>query len=269
MVPGGCTYHASVPSATTHAPPPDVHELRRTLGDRSSNPSRVRLDAFAREAASSVAAGGRVLDAGAGEGAYRGHFGHVDYESADFLQVDKAYAPVDYVCRLDAIPVESERYDLVLCTQVLEHLPEPADVLRELHRVLRPGGHLWLTAPLFYPEHEQPYDFYRYTAFGLRHRLSGAGFTVESLEWLEGYFGTLSFQLETASRSLPGRPAAYGGGPLGAACAGAAIVSRPALRLVARGLGRLDLRQRYTERGHPKNYAVVAHRADTTGAGSS
>jgi SAM-dependent methyltransferase len=258
-----------VPSATPHAPAPDAHQLRRTLGDRSRNPSRVRLDAFAHKAASSVGPGGRVLDAGAGEGAYRGHFAHVAYESADFLQVDKAYAPVDYVCSLDAIPVESERYDLVLCTQVLEHLPEPADVLRELHRVLRPGGRLWLTAPLFYPEHEQPYDFYRYTAFGLRHRLTGAGFTVDSLEWLEGYFGTLSFQLETASRSLPGRPDAYGGGPLGAACAGAAIVSRPALRLVARGLGRLDLRQRYTERGHPKNYAVVAQKTDGAGPAAS
>ena len=52
------------------------------------------------------------------------------------------------LCDLADIPVEDARFDHVLLTQVLEHLPEPATVLGELHRVLRPGGTLWLTAPL-------------------------------------------------------------------------------------------------------------------------
>jgi SAM-dependent methyltransferase len=247
-----------LPSAT--ARPASLSDIRARLGERSSNPSRVRLDAFARRAAAAVPAGGRVLDAGAGEGAYRVHFAHATYEAADFLEVDKPYAPVDYVCSLDAIPVEDERFDLVLCTQVLEHLPEPADVLDELQRVLRPGGQLWLTAPLFYPEHEQPYDFYRYTSFGLRHRLERAGFDVESLDWLEGYFGTLAFQVRTAGHTLPRSGAAYGGGATGLAWAAAASASRPVLRVLARGLDRLELRHRYTDGGHPKNYAVVARK---------
>ncbi len=125
----------------------DPDRLRDELGDRSRNASRVRLDAFARRAAASVPPGARVLDAGAGEGAYRAHFAQTRYEAADFQQVDKPYGQLDYVCDVDSIPVEDERYDLVLCTQVLEHLPEPADVLTELHRVLRAGGTLWLTRP--------------------------------------------------------------------------------------------------------------------------
>ena len=137
--------------------------------------------------------------------------GHARYESADFLQVDKPYGEVDYICDLADLPMEDERYDLVLFTQVLEHVPRPADVLWELRRVLKRGGALWLTAPLFYREHEQPYDFFRYTQFGLRHLLAETGFEVRELGWLEGYFGTLSYQLSVARESLPVHARHYGG----------------------------------------------------------
>ena len=116
------------------------------------------------------------------------------------------------MCDLAEIPVEDARFDHVLLTQVLEHIPEPARVLAELHRVLKPGGTLWLTAPLFYAEHERPYDFFRYTQFGLRHVLESTGFEVQELDWMEGYLGTLSYQARLMSRSLPSSPADYGGG---------------------------------------------------------
>ena len=110
------------------------------------NPSRTHLEDFVRRAAASAAPGALVLDAGAGEGMHRPFFAGATYESADFLEVDKQYAPVDYVCDLRHIPVPDERYEMVLLTQVLEHLPEPKETLSELHRVLRPGGRLWLRA---------------------------------------------------------------------------------------------------------------------------
>ena len=73
---------------------------------------------------------------------YKSLFAHARYESADFEQVNKAYADQTYMCDLSAIPVEDSRFDAVLFNQVMEHLPEPPAVLCELHRALRPGGHL-------------------------------------------------------------------------------------------------------------------------------
>ena len=157
----------------------------------AGNSSRTYLHRFLARAGETVRPGQRVLDAGSGRAPYRKLFGHAAYETADFVAVKgKKYREPDYVCDLAAIPVEDARFDHVLLTQVLEHIPEPAVVLAELHRVMKPGGTLWLTAPLFYAEHERPYDFFRYTRYGLQHLLEGAGFSVRAGEWMEGYLGT-------------------------------------------------------------------------------
>jgi ubiquinone/menaquinone biosynthesis C-methylase UbiE len=226
----------------------------------TANSSRVYLHRFLTRAAQEVDPGQLVLDAGSGRAPYRDLFAHARYETADFLAVrDKRYAEQDYVCDLAAIPVEDGRFDHVLLTQVLEHLPEPAAVLAELHRVLKPGGRLWLTAPLFYAEHEKPYDFFRYTSFGLRHLLGGAGFEVEKIEWLEGYLGTLSYQARMMSKALPSAPADYGGGLAGFAMATAAKLAKAGAHRLAPRLARLDAEHRFLK-GMPKNYQVVARR---------
>ena len=227
----------------------------------AGNSSRTYLHRFLARAGQSVAPGELVLDAGSGRAPYRDLFAHARYETADFMAIKgKKYAPPDYVCDLASIPVEDARFDHVILTQVLEHLPDPATVLRELHRVLKPGGTLWLTAPLFYAEHEKPYDFFRYTQFGLRRLLEDAEFEVLEIAWLEGYFGTLSYQVRVAGRALPAGRAAYGGGPRGAALAGAARIARRAAPRVAHMLAGLDERHKIVDAGLPKNHTVVARR---------
>lgn len=195
-------------------------------------------------AARSVGPDAIVLDAGAGDSPYRRHFAHTRYESADFLEVDKAYArDITYVGDLSAIPVTDGRFDLVLLSQVLEHLDDPVAVLRELRRVLKPGHRIWASAPLFYEEHEQPFDFYRYTQFGLRHIFEQAGFEDLRIEWLEGYLGTVAYQLDVAARSLTRRHW---------------LPIRGALRTASLAAARSDVRHKRIDRGHPKNYTVVA-----------
>jgi SAM-dependent methyltransferase len=225
----------------------------------ANNSSRVYLHRFLARAAESVEPGHLVLDAGAGQAPYRDLFEHARYETADFLAVKgKKYTEPDYVCDLAAIPVEGDRFDHVLLTQVLEHIPEPQKVLAELHRVMKPGATLWLTAPLFYAEHEKPYDFFRYTQFGLRHLLQGAGFEVRAVEWMEGYLGTLSYQARMLSRALPTSRRDYGGGAKGAALALTAKASTRAARFAAGRLAVLDLRYKFVGQGLPKNYQVIA-----------
>ena len=133
-------------------------------------------------------------------------------------------------------------------------------MLGELNRVLTPGGTLWLTAPLFYAEHERPYDYYRYTRYGLEHLLDRAGFTVREVEWMEGYLGTLSYQARVMSRALPASRADYGGGAKGLALALGAKAARRAGARAADGLAALDLRYKFVGKGLPKNYQVIATR---------
>jgi SAM-dependent methyltransferase len=197
-----------------------------------------------------------VLDAGAGEAPYRHLFDHLAYESADFLKVRKAYAPPTYVCDLAAIPVEDGRFDCIIATQVLAHVPDPASVLREFNRILRQGGEVWLSTPLFYEETEVPYDFFRYTQYGIRHLADQAGLTVAEIAWLEGYYGTLAYQLGMASHEL--RSPKSGESGVGASVLRVSFSTMAiTFGLLARVFSRLDQRHKITSVGMCKNYRCV------------
>ena len=172
--------------------------------ESAPNSSRHHLAQWVASCAATTPAGALVLDAGAGDAPYRHLFSHARYESADFEGVaGKGYGDTTYVCDLTSIPVEDGRFDRVICNQVLEHVPDPLAVVRELHRVARPGAAVWLSAPLFYEEHEQPYDFFRYTQFAWRRFAAEAGFDVVELGWLEGHEGALAYHLNMAARAAP------------------------------------------------------------------
>jgi SAM-dependent methyltransferase len=218
--------------------------MRSAVARLKRNSSRHHLERVNREFAETVRAGALVLDAAAGDQPYRHLFAHARYEAADFEQVDKPYARSTYVCDLTSIPVEDGRFDHVLFNQGLEHMPDPLRVLRELNRVLKPGGRMLCTAPLFYQEHEQPYDFFRYTQFAYRELMPKAGFEIDSIDWLEGYVGTVAYQLEGAARNLP---PGIGWLPF-----------RALFGLLSLVFHRLDIRKPYKGGGYPKNYVVLA-----------
>lgn len=119
-----------------------------------------------------------VLDAGAGECVYKKYFNNHIYKSID-LGVGESkwnYSNLDYVGPLDNMPIPDGTFDAVLCTQVLEHLEWPRESVKEMYRVLKPGGKLYITAPMAQGEHQVPYDFFRYTSLGLKSICCHAGF---------------------------------------------------------------------------------------------
>lgn len=225
------------------------------------NSSREYLSRYNREYAATARPGMFVLDAGAGEQPYRRLFDHCTYESADFEMVDKPYAKSTYVCDLADIPVENDRFDRIVFNQVLEHIPEPEKVLGELFRVAKPGGTIICTCPFYYQEHEKPYDFYRYTQFGHRHAFAKAGFEIETLEWMEGYFGTLAYQFQSMAIYLPANPLSYLKKPWWPILAWPVALTLKAVALIFAALFyRVDMACKITDRGHPKNYVVFARK---------
>ncbi len=145
----------------------------------------------AREAAR-IPAGWRVLDVGAGAGPYRRLFSHCDYRAHDFgwepSTVGK-YTELDYQSDITAIPVPDGSVDVILCTEVLEHVPEPIRAVHELARILRKGGRLLLSAPLGSFLHQEPYHFYGgFTPYWYHRFLPEAGLEISSLEANRGFF---------------------------------------------------------------------------------
>src|SRR5688500_5551998 len=126
----------------------------------------VRRDRWVAERAAEVPAGARVLDVGAGTAPYRPLFKHCEYKTQDLapLREDQlrpgGYTQIDYSGDATAIPVPDGSFNCVICTEVIEHHPEPIRVVREFARVLAPGGRLLLTAPLGSGIHQEPYHFY-------------------------------------------------------------------------------------------------------------
>jgi SAM-dependent methyltransferase len=159
---------------------------------------------FVELVAASVPAGGRVLDAGAGEGPYRERFTHVCYVALDDRRGDRRwdYRGLDVVGDLLRMPLRDASIDFVLCTETLEHLADPQAFLRETARVLTPGGRLFLTAPFHFKEHQAPHDYFRYTRYGLAHLLEGAGLVADSIEPEGGYFAFLGDKIQPAHRML-------------------------------------------------------------------
>lgn len=108
----------------------------------------------------------------------------------------------------ESLPFGNESFDVILCTEVLEHLSEPSAAVAEMARVLRPGGHVILSTPLYFPIHEEPYDFFRYTPYGLQYLFEKAGFEILTLKPLATGLRLVAIAINTSfndfGKELPG-----------------------------------------------------------------
>ena len=112
-----------------------------------------------------------IIDAGAGQCQYKEIFSkRHKYIAVDLCVGDKDwnFKGIDIEAPLDNIPLESEYADVILLNQVLEHVYNPKEVLKELSRILKKEGIILATVPQNAGEHQIPYDFFRYTRYALK-----------------------------------------------------------------------------------------------------
>ena len=193
--------------------------------------TRITLDRFI----AAHATAGRTLDIGAQNGPYATHFPHR-------IGLDiRPGAGVAIIGDAQALGIGDATFDTVLCTEVLEHLPEPQKAVDEMYRVLRPGGELLLTTRFLFPIHDAPHDYFRYTKYGLRHLLRR--FDIVELNEETTAVGTLAVLLQRLGMQAE----TLGWTPLRAMWLIAAQIARPFSFLITREYG--DSRRREVERG--------------------
>lgn len=123
---------------------------------------------------------GRMLDFGCGSKPYKALFEVDEYIGLDYDGEghDHTNEEIDFFYDGKTIPFDDKSFDCILATEVFEHLFNPDEILKEMHRVLRPGGKLLITCPFAFSEHEQPIDFARYTSFGIKDLVQRNGFKI-------------------------------------------------------------------------------------------
>jgi SAM-dependent methyltransferase len=146
----------------------------------------------------SAHAHGRLLDVGCGVKPYRSLFPavtqHLGIERPGTLSKSRV---VDVWGDALALPFRAGLFDTVLCSEVLEHVPEPSRLFEQAARVLKPGGMLILSTPQVWGLHEEPFDFYRFTKYGLSHLARASGLEVVEVRPTCGTFAMVGQRLSS------------------------------------------------------------------------
>ena len=127
---------------------------------------------------------GKLLDIGCGQKPYREIIGSscIEYIGLENINSLHNLSHVDVIGDALKLPFHDKSFNTVVSFQVMEHIPEPQQFLDEVYRVLVPGGHAILTTPFLWGEHEIPYDFFRYTRYGLKYLVTKSGFEIVTIE---------------------------------------------------------------------------------------
>ena len=142
---------------------------------------------------------GKLMDFGAGSKPYRQLFHVEQYVGVDIQESghDHTHEDIDVFYDGKTIPFPDQSFDSVFSSEVFEHIFNLDEILNEINRVLKPGGKMLITLPFVWDEHEIPYDFARYTSFGIVHILQQKGFIILHQAKTTPYVSTL-FQMWNA-----------------------------------------------------------------------
>lgn len=132
---------------------------------------------------------GRLLDAGCGKQRYKDLFKFDEYVG---LEYNHKFKP-DVIGDIRNLPFNNFEFDSILNNQVLEHIEDTDQVFREFHRILKSGGYICLTIPFIGRIHGSPFDYWRFSEFGIRHLFDKYGFKEVLIQPMGGFFTTQSY----------------------------------------------------------------------------
>jgi SAM-dependent methyltransferase len=167
----------------------------------SGNSYKENQDKWLRKTLENIPSGLRILDAGAGELRNKKFCKHLNYVSQDFCQyegsgngkalqvgtwsVDK----IDIIGDIVNIPEKNESFDVILCSEVFEHIPNPVEAIKEFQRLLKKDGILIITAPFCSLTHFAPYHFNTgFNSYFYTHHLNFFGFEIEEITTNGNFF---------------------------------------------------------------------------------
>ena len=148
---------------------------------------------------------GRLLDVGCGNKPYATILNCDEHVGIDVALSPHNQSRFDRVFDGLTIPFGDATFDSVLCTEVLEHAREPRKLATEIGRVLKPGGYAFWTVPFVFPHHEQPYDFHRFTRYGIEELATTAGLSIVTIQNRGGVLALLAQQIDIAIGQLLSR----------------------------------------------------------------
>lgn len=111
------------------------------------------------------------------------------------VDIDKANVNADIYADITNLSIEDGVADIVTSFCVIEHTKDPQKVLCEKYRILKEGGELFMFVPLYWEEHEQPYDYFRFTRYGIEHLMRNSGFQNIEVKELNSNPSILGMQL--------------------------------------------------------------------------
>lgn len=216
--------------------------------------------------------GASILDAGAGELRFKSYCKHLKYVSQDFCQYEGKgdgnalqtgewnTSAIDIVSDITRIPAADQTFDAILCSEVLEHVPDPVAAVAEFSRLLKPGGVMLLTAPFCSLTHFAPFHFASgFNRYWHMEHLAAAGLTVEEISTNGNWFEYVGQELSRV-RFVSHR---YASGALGLFL----LATSYPLRMILRWLSKMDrgsdelLCFGYMVRAR-KNVMLIPQRAD-------
>lgn len=191
----------------------------------------------------------RILDLGCGQKPYAQLFSFAD----NFIGFDIEKGKCADVIGLNwDLPFKDNEFDALISTQVLEHTAKIPETTKEIRRVVKDNGLVFISVPFVFPEHGIPYDFYRFTSFGLREIFNE--FDIIKIIPSTGYCGTLLRILNIFLNHLPGSKILF---PLYFTNNVTAIFLDKFAAIIINKLGKKSEKVRQIYFGLPENYSMV------------